>query len=152
VSTIVTAALDGLALLLLIVGTRRARTIDLPFGLATLVALLISPHVLIHDLTLLLVPVAISLHHRQTGLRHLTALLVGSYLALTVGFALPLVVPIQLAVLAMVGLGLWLFFSSTPPAPSHLPPLPGQPRAPWAYSFSRAIVHVRTICSPGGRR
>ena len=39
----------------LVVTARRARAIDVPFALAVVVTLLISPHVLIHDLTLLLV-------------------------------------------------------------------------------------------------
>lgn len=113
-STVATMALSLAALACLVVCTRRSRTISVPFALATIVALLISPHVLIHDLSLLLIPVGIALHHRRHGPPYLPILLICTEVAVVAGFALPLVVPVQLAVFAMCALGLWLFFTETP--------------------------------------
>lgn len=111
----VTAVLDVAALLLLVRATMASRTLDIPYALAIVVALLISPHVLIHDLTLLLIPVAAALAARETGPRYLKLTLAFLYLSVLVGFALPLVVPVQLSVAGMGALAFWLFAASLHP-------------------------------------
>jgi hypothetical protein len=108
-SSVVTIVFALLAFGLLVHYALPSESIELPFALAILVSVLMSPHALIHDLTLLLLPMAVALHYRQNGLRSLSVTLIGGYLAIIVGFPLSLAAPVQLAVLAMVALGLWLY-------------------------------------------
>lgn len=91
----------------------RAASIDLPWALAVVSAVLISPHVLIHDLSLLLLPVLVALAHASSGPAHLNALIALGYLGVTVGFGLSYVLPIQLSVVALLSLGTWLVAAVT---------------------------------------
>ncbi|MBV9282117.1 MAG: DUF2029 domain-containing protein [Chloroflexi bacterium] len=97
-------------------------SIDLPFGLGVVVALLVNPHVLVHDLTLLLIPAAIALGRRTAGRprgmhrRILASILIATYLAVTLGYWLAFAIPIQLSVLGMSMLGIWLCAASARPA------------------------------------
>lgn len=108
-STVVTGVLDLAALALFIRALLRGARLDLAFGLALVVALLVSQHVLIHDLTLLIIPVAIALEYRAVGPRHLVLLLVAVYVLVTVGFGLALFTPVQSATVGMTALGVWLY-------------------------------------------
>jgi len=87
----------------------RSRQLELSWALATVAALLISPHVFVHDLTILLLPVAIA--PAGGAPRSLRALLVFGYVAVIAGQRLLFVAPIQLAVLAMVAFAIWLALS-----------------------------------------
>jgi len=107
-----TLLLDAGSLLALGWCALRVQSRDLPLGLAGVVALLVSPHVLIHDLTLLLIPVVVSLRYRLDGQQALTVLLVGGYGLALLGLRLVSVVPLQLSVLAMIGLGCWLLLAA----------------------------------------
>ncbi len=112
-STILYAAL-GLALLAVLAAcTLHCRTIDIPFGMAVVAGLLVSPHTLAYDLTLLLLPVAVVLRYRHTGLRvHrwvLPSVLIFGYLTIVVGYFLALFFPIQFPVLGMAGLMAWMW-------------------------------------------
>lgn len=105
-------ALQGLcsvgALATVFVVARRRSAVEIPFAIATVAALLVNPHVLIHDLSLLLIPAAIALRHSPTGAKALPALLTGGYLAILAGVPLSTAIPVQLPVLAMTALLLWL--------------------------------------------
>jgi hypothetical protein len=108
-ATVLYVVLSLVALILLVQCALRSDTIDVPFGMATIVALLISPHVLVHDLTLLLIPVAIVLRWRGRNVRQTAVVIILGYAAILVGLRLAEVVPLQASVLAMSGLGMWLF-------------------------------------------
>lgn len=104
----ITTVLSGLcALLLLCRQALRDRALDLSLGLAVVVALLVSPHVLIHDLTLLLIPFAVALRYRHSAQTY--AGLGVLYIAIAGGFLLAFHVRFQLPTLAMAALALWLF-------------------------------------------
>jgi hypothetical protein len=111
-STVLTA---GLALALLAAVARvawRSRSLELSFGAAVVAGLLASPHVLVHDLTLLLIPVAIVIRHRAGGPDHLGPLLSLGYVASLAGIGLVSIVPLQLSVVAMAALGLWTWLAA----------------------------------------
>jgi alpha-1,2-mannosyltransferase len=92
----------------------RSPRVDLVIALATVVGVLVSPHVLIHDLSLLAVPVAVSLRYRALAPRSLGLVLVSGYLLVLIGFAVAMFAPIQLSVLAMIALGAYLVALARP--------------------------------------
>lgn len=87
----------------------RSSQLDIPYALAVVAAVALSPHVLIHDLSLLLLPVAIAVRYRRRGPGHLAPLLLAGSLAVLAGMRLASLVPIQLSVLAMLALSIWLY-------------------------------------------
>lgn len=104
----VTATLDAATLAALALFAWHQRRIDRQFALAVIAALLIAPHVLVHDLTLLAIPAAVVVRYRGVGPRHSTALLASVYAAIIVGFGLSYVAPIQLSVVAMLAMSFWI--------------------------------------------
>ena len=82
--------------------------LDVSFALAVVVGLLVSPHVLVHDLSLLIIPVAVAVRWRPDWDRALPWILAAGYSAVLIGLALVTVVPLHLSVVAMCGLGLWV--------------------------------------------
>lgn len=100
--TLTVAALVGTAM-----AARRSHEIGPPFGLALLVGLLISPHVLIHDLVLLLIPVGIALQIRDTGPTWLPISVSTLYVLSILGLVLAGVLHFQLIILAMCVLAYW---------------------------------------------
>lgn len=106
-SLMTTLVLDVLALLALADSASRRGQIDTSFGLAVVVALLIAPHVLIHDLALLLLPAAALLRSRLEG--SVPFLLAFGYLAILAGLPLVSFVPVQLSVLFMCALATCLY-------------------------------------------
>jgi ABC-type Mn2+/Zn2+ transport system permease subunit len=64
----------------------------------------------VHDLTLLIVPVAVALRLRPSWDRALPRVLTLGYCAVVVGLALVTVIPVQLSVVAMSCLGAWFAF------------------------------------------
>jgi hypothetical protein len=72
------------------------------------VALLINPHVLVHDLAMLLLPVAVAVAQARRGRSGLTPVLLTGYLLMMVGFRSVSIVPVQLSVLALAGLAVWM--------------------------------------------
>jgi hypothetical protein len=121
-ATVVTDALALLALGALVWFARRTPSIEAVFGLGVVVALLISPHVLIHDLTLLLVPVAIAIGRRGRDPRPLGFILAAGYFLTLLSLVLISVVPLQFSVVAMVGLGIWLLRPGRPAIEPAGPP------------------------------
>jgi hypothetical protein len=110
----------------------RRNSIEVPFAAAVVVALLINPHVLIHDLALLLVPAAIALRYREAGTLHLAVILSTLYLAALEGPAIVRVVPLQLTAVGMICLLGWLLVApDRPPASSTFEPaaVPADPRS-----------------------
>jgi alpha-1,2-mannosyltransferase len=120
-ATLVSLAVGGLALLLLVGCARSSNDADLAFALAVVVAILVTPHVLVHDLVFLLLPAAVVLRRRQIARTAAIALLAGGYGAMLVGFPLVGIIPLQLSVLVMVGLSAFLL------AASRRSGLPGAP-------------------------
>jgi hypothetical protein len=82
----ISIVMDVAALVALAVLTRRPVALDALLALTTVIALLISQHVLIHDLTLLLVPAAVVLRHRAESNWRVGLLWALGYVALFVGF------------------------------------------------------------------
>jgi Glycosyltransferase family 87 len=85
----------------------RSMSFDASFALAVVVGLLASPHVLVHDLSLLVIPVAIALRWRPSRDGALPWVLATGYGVVLIGLALVTIVPLQLSVVAMCGLGMW---------------------------------------------
>lgn len=111
-STVATILLTLLVLLVFAVYCRRHPSIEETFALAMVVGLLLNPHVLIHDLALLLIPLAVALNYRHRRTKLFLSLLIIGYLTIDfAGFLVPLI-HIEAAVLAVVALGLWLMISS----------------------------------------
>jgi hypothetical protein len=106
----VTLAADVAALALLCVQALRWRSLEVSLGLAAVTALLISPHVLIHDLTLVLIPIAVTIRFfRSLG----TALvLVVVYVGIVAGFALTSASHVQLVTLPILLLVVWMLLAS----------------------------------------
>lgn len=102
------------------------RAVEIPFAVAVVAALLVNPHVLIHDLAMLLIPAAVALRHRQVMPRVLAAVLAFAYVSALAGLRLLALVPVQVTVLAMVALGVWLILAGGSVAP-----------APFGYSWAR---------------
>lgn len=111
-STIVYGAASLGVLLLLAMCTVRATNPDIPFGIAVVAGVLVSPHTLAYDLTLLLIPVAMALRYRsaaRVALRiALPVVLVFGYLAITVGYRLAFLFPLQVSVFGSAALLLWM--------------------------------------------
>lgn len=103
-----TYLLDAAAFLVLLHCTLRSRNLELALGLAVVVGLLLSPHVFIHDLSVLILPVAVAVRYRAEGPGHLPVLLSALYISVLAGLVLVSVVPIQLSVIGMAALALWL--------------------------------------------
>lgn len=108
-STAVNAILDVLALAAVVITAVRVRSMDLSFGLALVVALLVSQHVLIHDLLLLTIPLVIAWRYRSEAPYGTLALAAMVCLSLYLGFDASLTHGIQVPTLAMTALGVWLF-------------------------------------------
>jgi hypothetical protein len=89
----------------------RWRAIDIPFGVAVIAGLLVSPHTLIYDYTIMLLPVAIALRQRAASRRALMLLMAASYVAVTVGYRLAFYAPLQLSVVAACALMGWIVLS-----------------------------------------
>lgn len=115
-ATLAQYGLDAAVLLLLIRLARRWPRNDRPLAAAVGAALLLSPHVLFYDLSLLLVPAAVAFRHHRTGFP-LPAMLIFGYVAAVAGVASS----VQWPVLGALALTLWL--SLVPeqlPATHHL--------------------------------
>jgi hypothetical protein len=137
IDTLTSLVFGVCALALLAWAAFRTRRVEIAFALAVVVSLLVSPHVLIHDLTLLLVPVAVALRFGAEGPPRLTSVLLASYLAITGGFALVFVAPLQLSAPAMAALGVWLYRAAVDRSRVSLRPLTVRP-APTAVGRDAA--------------
>lgn len=80
----------------------RSNSLDGPFGLAVTLALLISPHVLTHDLALLLIPAAILLRSRGSNAWAVPALLTLGYFGVAIGYFLVYTTHLQIATLVLI--------------------------------------------------
>jgi len=107
-ATVLQWAFSAAALAAVAVIAHRRRLVDLPFAGATVTALLVNPHVLVHDLSLLLIPAAIAIRHARAQGLTLWLLLTAGYVMALAGIPLSHWIPIQLSVLVMAALLLWL--------------------------------------------
>jgi hypothetical protein len=105
VATSVALGLDILTLGLLVRIVRLRRSFELSFAACVVAALLISQHVLIHDLVLLLLPVTVLIANRRAAATPAVPLALAAYAAVAAGFWLAPVIHIQLATVAMCALG-----------------------------------------------
>ena len=122
-SSAVMYLLDAACLALLALHARRTDSLPLLFATAVLAGLLIAPHLLIHDLVLVLLPVPIALRFSaNSGESSLRWVLLGGYVAVWAGFVLVHSVPLQLSTLALAAFGWWTLraTSSLRGARSHL--------------------------------
>lgn len=110
VSTVCATALSLIALGFLVRCAHRARSIELPAGLAMVVTLLVSPHVFFYDLSVLLIPATLAVR-RWGNFHSIWLVLVGLYILLPVGFVLAVMTPVNLTVVAMTGFGLWFYLA-----------------------------------------
>jgi len=113
VATILQWAFSVATLAAVAVIAHRRRRMDLPFAVATVTALLVNPHVLVHDLSLLLIPAAIAIRHARAQEPTLWLLLAAGYVVALAGIPLSHWIPIQISVLVMVALLLWLLRAGT---------------------------------------
>lgn len=114
---------------------RRSTTPDAPLGLAVIVAFAISPHVLIHDMSLLILPAAVAVRHRSPAPRRLVAVVAFGYVAALVSIRPASTGPIQLSVLAMFALAVCLYCPQAAPSDVSLCPEPA------AVSVDRGAYH-----------
>jgi alpha-1,2-mannosyltransferase len=119
IATPLSILLDLIALGVLALAALRSRSLELLFALAVVVALLASQHVLIHDLTLLLIPAAIAWKFRAMAPKGTLILGAALYLSIYIGFSTSLTHRVQVPTVAMTAFGAWLFLivlrtSSTP--------------------------------------
>ncbi|GAC1635689.1 MAG: hypothetical protein NVS4B2_23380 [Chloroflexota bacterium] len=106
-----TVLLDLVVLASLALAAARNSDIDLPFALTCTAALLVSQHVLIHDLSVLVLPAAIALRYREMRRKTTVLVLAGVYLGVSVGFLAVVYAPVQVPTIAVSALGLWLWSS-----------------------------------------
>ena len=115
---------------------RHRSPIEVPLALAALVCLLYSPHVLIHDLTVLVLPAAVALSIRIRPAYGLMGILAAGYTATLVGGRLVDAVPLQISVIAMVALAVWLIVNDR-----------NSPSAP-VERISPDAAPYRAVCTP----
>jgi hypothetical protein len=108
VSTVLTYAADAGVLALVAWSAWRAADLEVPLALATVVALLISPHVLVHDLSLLLLPVGLAASWKSRQAPWLALILSGGYILTLVNLRFVTVTHIQVSVLVMAALAAWI--------------------------------------------
>ena len=94
---------------------RRTATVEVPLGAALVAGLLASPHVLIHDLTLLVIPAAVL--WRWSPLRPSVkgGVLIAGYVTIAFGLPLSPALPISPAAVAMTALAYGLLFMEVRP-------------------------------------
>lgn len=85
-----------------------------PLALAGIVALLVAPHVLIHDLSLLLLPVVLAASLRSRRSRSLRAVVAIGYAATVAGLPLAGSTHVQASVPAMTALAIWILMHFRP--------------------------------------
>lgn len=95
---------------------RRSPGLAGPYGLAVLVGILVSPHVLIHDLVLLLLPLGIALQLRERGPSWLPYCVGALYILAIAGFVLAEAIHVQLIIAAMGLLAVWMSMTLMSPA------------------------------------
>lgn len=115
VSSLGLSAIAGVSLFVVAWAARRSQTIDAPLALGILAGLLASPHVLIHDLSLLAVPAAVFWRNSPLSLNQRSGLLALSYVTILVGLPLQAALPIPLAPLPMLALSVGLLPSPARP-------------------------------------
>jgi Glycosyltransferase family 87 len=118
-ATAVWAVFSIVGVLVLVWCCLDSRSMDLPFAVATVVMLLISPHVLIYDLSLLLIPIAIAVRHREGS--SLGFLLPLCYVTSMIGVPIAFKLPIQLSTVATLLLGAWLVRATLTARPAERP-------------------------------
>jgi Glycosyltransferase family 87 len=85
----------------------RSESVEGPFAIAVLAGMLVSPHTLVYDLTLLLLPAAVLLHGAAIGRLFGVFFLV--YVGVAASFILAYWSPVHLSVPVFLLLGAWLY-------------------------------------------
>lgn len=120
-ATVLALLLDAAALCALAWVAVRNADIDLPFALGIVVALLASQHVLIHDLSLLILAGAIAWSLRDRGPYRVAWWMAAVYLTVYAGFFLARPTHVQIPTLALCAMGVWLLRCAHPDAAQHSP-------------------------------
>jgi hypothetical protein len=89
------------------IARRPGRSVDVTFAAATVAAVLVNPHVLIHDLALLLLPAAVVLRWTGKG-KAVPVLLIAGYGAALAAAPIEAMTHVQVLVPVMAGAVLWL--------------------------------------------
>jgi hypothetical protein len=111
-ATLLYAGLSLGALGIVTLCSLRSSSIELPLAVAVVVGLLISPHTLIYDYTILLLPVGAALRYRVDRRGPLALVLLAGYVMVSLGYRFAFFIPLQLAVIAASMLVLWLAYLS----------------------------------------
>lgn len=111
-ATVVAALLGLMAVVALGVVALQSAHLDRPFAVAVTVGLLINPHVLVHDLTIALIPAVVALWPAARGPWSARWTVALGYVAVLVGLRTVTVLPLQLSVLAVGALFAWLVLSA----------------------------------------
>jgi hypothetical protein len=135
----VTVVVDIATLALFAGRVLRKAPFDLLFALAVVTSLLISQHVLIHDLVLLLIPVAIALRYRRGRVLPLAVILSAMYGLIGIGFPLSIANDIQLPTLGMVALAAWLYLTGPRVSMDASPVFSASPAGALAGSAPNAL-------------
>jgi hypothetical protein len=110
-ATMAANALIVLSLAALVWLVYRRVQADAALALAMLVGILASPHVLVHDLILVLIPVTLALRTRSADMSGLPGILTFGYVAIFAGLRTVSIVPLQLSAVAMAALAVWCYVS-----------------------------------------
>lgn len=113
-ATPVWLGISAAAMILLVWHARRSPTLDGPLSLGVVTGLLVNPHLLLYDQTLLLLPATVVVRHARWKGRSLRVVLALLYLALTLLVPLQLVTPVSPAPVVMVVLAVLLISCTSP--------------------------------------
>jgi hypothetical protein len=108
VSTILTYTADAAVLALVGWCAWNAADLEVPLALAVVAALLMSPHVLVHDLSLLLLPVGLAASWKSDRRLWLAVILAGGYVLTLVNLRFVTTTHLQISVLVMTAFAVWL--------------------------------------------
>jgi Glycosyltransferase family 87 len=114
-STILTYGCDALVLALLAWCAWSATDLEVPLVLAAIAALLISPHVLVHDLSLLLLPIGLAASWNSDRGVWLAWILAAGYALTLLNLRFVTVTHLQISVLVMCALVVWLVLHTRVP-------------------------------------
>jgi Glycosyltransferase family 87 len=128
-STILTYACD--AAVIGVVGwcAWKALNLEVPLALAAISALLISPHVLVHDLSLLLLPVGLAATWKSRHMGSLAWILAGGYVVTILNLRFVAMTHLQISVLVIGAFAIWMALHTRVAIRARVESLP-QPAAP----------------------
>jgi hypothetical protein len=131
------AAASILVIAYLLWYARRAPSLRVPFALSIVAALLISPHLLLHELVLLLLPAAVAMREANRRGLKIGWPLAAVYFAILAAIPLSLVISFRITTFAILGLGAVLVSVSRPASAAVEPAVPEETPSGLALSGVR---------------